>query len=129
MPTVVRTVLVAIACLVLVGCATGRLAKLERKADRVESALLREQRKVVASAETNRQARLDHLTQLRATLSAANVGRGIVPHAIPPEQRDVAYDVLDEVYDTIEWNIPLGPGDAQMRALPSQFQGGVLRLR
>lgn len=124
-----RWALVVLLGVALAGCATGRLAKLERKSERVASQLKAEQRRVVASGDANRQARLDHLTQLRATLSAANVGRGIVPHAIPPEQRGVAYDVLEEVYDTIEWNIPLGPGDANLRALPSQFQGGVLKLQ
>lgn len=109
------------------GCATSRVDQLHRKADRVEAELKSEQKKVLAMSPGDRAARLDRLTQLRATLSAANIGLGSVPHLVEPGKRDLAYDVLDEVYNTIEWNIPLGPGDPQ-RPLPAQFSGGVLKL-
>jgi hypothetical protein len=50
-----------------------------------------------------------------------------VPHTVPADKRDIAYDVLDEAYDTIQWNIPLGPRD-QKRVLPRGFENGTLKL-
>lgn len=113
--------------MLLGGCAASRVDQLHRKADRVEASLKGEQRRILSLDTADRAQRLDHLSSLRATLSAANVGLGAVPHLVEPSQRDVAYDVLEEVYDTIEWNIPLGPGDRQ-RPLPSRFSNGVLKL-
>ena len=106
----------------LTGCAMSRADKLEAKSERVEKALLTEQRRIIETQDAERQARLDHLTQLRALLSAANISLGVVPH-----KRDIAYDVLDEAYDTIQWNIPLGPRD-QKRGLPRGFENGMLKL-
>jgi hypothetical protein len=120
--------LLGLMIIVLGGCATSRVDRLQAKSERVEKALYAEQKQVLAmSAESERRERLDHLTQLRALLSAANISLGVVPHAIPAEKRDIAYDVLDEAYDTIQWNIPLGAGEAR-RPLPSQFRNGVLQL-
>ncbi len=119
--------LVLAGLMVLGGCAASRVDQLHRKADRVEASLKGEQRRVLALTSADRAQRLDHLNSLRTTLSAANVGLGAVPHLVEPDKRDVAYDVLEEVYDTIEWNIPLGPGDPQ-RPLPSRFSNGVLKL-
>ncbi|MFZ4574983.1 MAG: hypothetical protein ACOYN0_11335 [Phycisphaerales bacterium] len=113
--------------LLLVGCATSRADKLEAKSERVERALLDEQRRVVAGADANRRARLDYLSQLRAMLSAANISLGVIPHTVPEQERGIAYDVLDEAYDTIQWNIPLGPED-QKRSLPAGFGSGGLQL-
>jgi len=120
-------VMAAIAALALGGCATSRVDQLHRRADEVKAELMSEQRKALALSATERSQRLDHLSSLRATLSAANVGLGAVPHLVEPGKRDIAYDVLEEVYDTIEWNIPLGPGD-MLRPLPSEFSGGTLNL-
>jgi hypothetical protein len=113
----------------LSGCAQSRFEQLRSKANRVESALLKERTRVtsLSSTDPSRQARIDRLTNLRGTLSAANIGLGTVPIIIPPEQREIAYSVLEEAYGTIEWNIPLDPGQP-MKPLPSQFQGGVLKL-
>jgi hypothetical protein len=110
------------------GCAVSRSDQLHRKADRVGSALEKERDRVVAMSEgsADRSGRIQHLTTLRNQLSAANVGLGTV-RLLPPETRDTAYDVLDQAYDTIKWNIPLGPADPK-RALPLQFSDGVLRL-
>jgi hypothetical protein len=114
--------------LTLVGCAQSRAQQLRSKSDRVASQLQGEQRRVLAlTGESTRQARLDHLTQLRATLSAANIGLGTVPYLLQEPERPVAYDVLDEVYETIAWNIPLGP-DQPQKSLPSAFAGGTLNL-
>ena len=85
----------------LTGCAMSRADKLEAKSERVEKALLTEQRRIIETQDAERQARLDHLTQLRALLSAANISLGVVPHTVPADKRDIAYDVLDEAYDTI----------------------------
>lgn len=109
------------------GCAMSRADKLEAKSERVERSLLDEQKRVIAMSDAERQARLDHLTQLRALLSAANISLGVVPHTVPADKIDIAYDVLDEAYDTIQWNIPLGPRD-QKRPLPKGFESGALRL-
>jgi hypothetical protein len=124
-------VLVGVVCAALGACSTGRLAKLERKADRVESSLLAERKRVLtmAPADPGRAARLDHLSQLRGSLSAANVARGTVPYLIQEPQRPIAYDVLEEVYSTIEWNIPLGPNDPARKMMPTQFSGNTLMLK
>ncbi len=115
--------------MVLPACSTSRLARLERKADRVESRLQAEQKRVLALpiSDDARAARLSHLSQLRGTLSAANVARGTVAYVVDEPQRPIAYDVIEEVYATIEWNIPLGP-DQPQRALPAQFDGASLSL-
>jgi hypothetical protein len=105
----------------------SRADKLEAKSERVEKALLTEQRRIIETQDAERQARLDHLTQLRTLLSAANISLGVVPHTVPADKRDIAYDVLDEAYDTIQWNIPLGPRD-QKRVLPRGFENGTLKL-
>lgn len=114
---------------VVSGCALSRQGQLERKSERIESHLKGEQARVLkmSADDGERGARLDHLTQLRWTLSAANIGLAAVPRVVAEPQRDLAYDVLEEAYDTIDWNIPLGPGDTK-RALPSRFSGGVLKL-
>lgn len=121
-------VLIASAPLVA-GCALTRHDQLERQSDRVEATLKKEQSRVLRLEESHaeRAPRLEHLTQLRWTLSAANIGLAAVPRLIAEPQRDLAYDVLEETYDTIDWNIPLGPGDAK-RSLPSRFSNGVLKL-
>jgi len=107
-----------------------REQKLERQADRVEGSLVKERDRVLAMPvdDGGRGPRLDHLSGLRTTLSAANVARGLVPHLLDVSQRDVAYDVLEEVYSTIDWNIPLDPRTQASRPLPAGFSGGVLHL-
>jgi hypothetical protein len=112
----------------LVGCAVSRYDELKSMSGRVEKSLRSEQRRVVGLADDpSRGARLDHLSQLKYTLSAANVGLGAIPYAIEEAQRPIAYDVIEEVYSTIEWNIPLGPTDAK-KPLPRQFSTGTLKL-
>ncbi len=124
---------VAFACslvVALAGCATSRYDQLLSKAGRVESDLKKEQKKVLAleASDPARASKLDHLTSLRAQLSAANVGLSTVRHALPDDKKDIGYDVLDQVYDTIDWNIPLGPNDKGLKAMPRSFSSGVLRL-
>lgn len=112
----------------LLGCAVSRHDQLKSMSGRVEKSLRAEQSRVIAlTDDPTRGARLDHLSQLKYTLSAANVGLGAVPYAIDEAQRPMAYDVLEEVYSTIDWNIPLGPNDPK-RALPQQFSSGTLQL-
>ena len=111
------------------GCSVTRYGEVKAKASDVESELKSEQRRVVAmpaSAE-DKDARLDHLTGLRGMLSAANIGLSATRYAIPEDKRDLAYDVLEEAYGTIEWNIPLGPSEPK-RAMPARFNNGALRL-
>jgi hypothetical protein len=123
---------VAVACLALLpllgGCALSRYDQLQRKSDKVESALKSEQRRVLdLSADFNRQVRLDHLSDLRLSLSATDIGLSTVKYAVPAEEQNLAYDVIEQVYDTIDWNIPLGPDQAK-RPMPAQFTNGRLNL-
>ncbi len=114
--------------LLLSGCAVSRHQELKRMSGRVAKTLRNEQSLALDAEYANaldRESRLDHLTALRTTLSAANIGLASVPRVVPEPQRPLAYDVLEEVYTTIDWNIPLGPGDT-LRSLPDAFSGGVL---
>lgn len=113
----------------VVGCSVSREAMLRQKSERVDSELRAEQSRVLRlpTEDGARAARLSHLNELHTTLSAANVALGTVSDYVPSRYRGTAYDVLDEVYGTIEWNIPLGPTDVA-RPLPRQFQGGVLKF-
>ena len=124
-----RTLVLACAALLGAGCATSHVDQLHSRAERIETSLRREQAKVLEGRypAESRQQRLDHLTELRASLSAANVGLGAV-RFLPEQDREAGYDVLDEVYGTIEWNIPLSPSETP-RSLPPQFTGGQLRLQ
>lgn len=124
--------LIAVAALtalpLLGGCALSRYDQLQRKSDKVESALKSEQKRVLnLSADPSRQARLDHLSDLRLTLSATDIGLSTVKYAIPADEQTLAYDVIEQVYDTIDWNIPLGPEQAK-RPMPAQFTNGRLNL-
>lgn len=113
----------------LAGCATSRYDQLRSRSEKVEKKLMAEQALAVSLPQGDivRSQRMDHLTQLKYTLSAANVGLGTVRHALPEEQRDLGYDVMEEVYSTIEWNIPLGTNEPQ-KPLPTEFSNGVLNL-
>ncbi|MCE7973968.1 MAG: hypothetical protein DYG92_06520 [Leptolyngbya sp. PLA1] len=110
-------------------CTVSRHDQVKAHAQRTERALVSERDRTIRSdtLAPARDARLGHLSTLRLSLSAANIALGSVPYAIDEPKRPAAYDVLDEVYSTIEWNIPLGPGDS-LKPLPRQFQGNVLRL-
>lgn len=112
------------------GCAMTRAQKLERQADRVEASLKKERDRVLMLPDDDgsRVPRMEHLSGLRTTLSAANVARGLVPHLVEAREQDVAYDILEEVYSTIDWNIPLDPRTQASRPLPAGFSGGVLNL-
>lgn len=126
----VRTFLVlAATALVAIGggCQTSRLDQLRSKADKVDSSLKKERNRVLASTQPDRDARLSHLSGLHNTKSLTDIALAAVPLVIEEPQRDMAYDVLEEAYDTIDWNIPLGPNDAK-RPMPSQLQGSTLRL-
>lgn len=107
----------------------NRRDQLRDKSERIARKLGEEQQRVVAmdQLESTRAARLDHLTQLRASLSAANIALGAVPRFLRDAEQQTAFDVLDEVYNTIDWNIPLGPSEPR-RPMPREFSTGVLKL-
>lgn len=127
-PAVLSALLASLAMASLTGCAVSRVDQLRAKAGKVSDELSAEQRRVLAMpASLERDQRLDRLTGLKAALSAANISLGAVPHVVAPPQRDVAYDVLQEAYETIRWNIPLDPSQPQ-RPMPAGFQGGTLQL-
>lgn len=117
-----------VATAVLPGCAVSRYAQLQKKSDKVESSLKSEQKRVLSlNTDPTRQSRLDHLSDLRLSLSAADIGLSTVKYAVPAEEQDLAYDVIEQVYDTIDWNIPLGPAESK-RPMPTQFSNGRLNL-
>lgn len=114
------------------GCAKSKLEMVRDKSDSVESTLKKEQKRVLALGPdaADRRARLNHLNEMQYSLRAANVGLAAIPWMpFDTEQdRDLALDVMDEVYDTIDWNIPLGPDDPK-RPFPAQWSGNSLKLR
>lgn len=123
--------LLVLPALLLPACTLSRAEQLARKADKVESKLISERDRVIALAEDNHPeaaARSQHVQTLHFTLRAANIARISVPYAIPEDKRPLAYDVLEETYDTIDWNIPLMPGSPMYRSLPERFEDGRLML-
>ena len=115
----------------LAGCSLSRADKLERKSDKIESRLVRERDKALTLRGTDAFAsssKIDHLTILRGTLSIANGALAAVPYVFKEPEQNLAYDVLDEVYGTIDWNIPLLPGDPAIKRMPAQFAGGRVNL-
>lgn len=108
---------------VLGGCSQSRAQKLAARASDVEDSLLEERDRVLTMSQgVERSARLDHLSSLNLQLRAANISRAAAPMLLEGQQVDMAYDVLDEVYGTIDWNIPLARDDVQAKALPSLFE-------
>lgn len=116
-------------CLASTGCALTRRQQLEARSESINGRLMSERTRVLAlpASDAERPARIDHLTNLKLTLSAANVALGSVPHVVPEEQRPLAYDILQEVYGTIDWNIPLGPAETK-KPLPAGWAGNALQL-
>lgn len=114
---------------VLLSACASRYDQLKSESARVETALTKEQSLVLNTDKSpaDRQARLDYLSQLRTTLSAANIGLATIRYAVPADKQPIAYDVLEEVYGTIKWNIPLGPDDAK-KQLPQLFKGNQLNI-
>ncbi|HLO42426.1 MAG TPA: hypothetical protein VK176_15495 [Phycisphaerales bacterium] len=123
----VRTVVLSAMCM-LGACAVSREDRLRAKADRIGDKLTDEREQVIEKAEfaEARDQQLAHLTTLRTTLSAVNIGLGSTRY-LPEQDRELAYDVIEEAYDTIEWNIPYVSLGMQ-KPMPAQFQNGVLRL-
>jgi hypothetical protein len=119
-------------CLILLsllasGCALSRADQLARQSDRVESKLVRERDRVAGLNTPDAATRLGYLTNLRTELTFADTARKLAPRLLQdPAQVDAAYDVLEEVYSTIDWNIPLSPTDASRRAMPNLFGAGGL---
>ncbi len=113
------------------GCALSRADKLERKADKIESRLVQERDEALSVRAADAGAystKMNHLTTLRSTLSIANGALAAVPYVFKGPEENLAYDVLDEVYGTIDWNIPLLPNDPGIKVLPKEFSGGRINL-
>jgi hypothetical protein len=130
-PVTAPIVMIAAASM-LAGCSKSRLEMVRDKADSVESSLKSEQKRVLklGPQDTTRRARLEHLNEMQYSLRAANIGLAAIPW-MPfnsEQDRDLALDVMDEVYDTIDWNIPLGPDDPK-RPFPAQWSGNALKLQ
>ncbi|MBX3390362.1 MAG: hypothetical protein KF691_13010 [Phycisphaeraceae bacterium] len=124
-----RPFIAACALLFSLASCASRYDQLKSESERVESALTKEQSLVLNTDKdaADRQARLDYLTQLRTTLSAANIGLSTIKYVVPADKQPVAYDVLEEVYGTIKWNIPLGPSDPK-KQLPALFKNNTLNI-
>ncbi|MBL8887204.1 MAG: hypothetical protein JNK16_11120 [Phycisphaerales bacterium] len=124
-----RTALLLALPLILPTACASRYDQLKAESARVETALTKEQALVLNTDKSpaDRQQRLDYLSQLRTTLSAANIGLSTIKYVVPAEQQPIAYDVLDEVYGTIKWNIPLGPNDPK-KQLPPLFKNNTLNI-
>lgn len=118
-----------IASVFLCGCAMTREGQLREKGAEVESRLSAQRDKVLAmpADDGTRRAELDRLTDLRSQLTAANLGI-TAAQFVPEDKRNAAYDVVEQMYDTIEWNIPIPPG-GQSRPLPKEYSGGKLNFR
>lgn len=118
-----------LACTIVLASCASRYDQLKAESARVETALVKEQRLVLDSDKdaNDRQQRLDYLSQLRTTLSAANIGLSTIKYVVPADKQPIAYDVLDEVYGTIKWNIPLGPNDPK-KQLPQLFKNNQLNI-
>lgn len=121
--------LLALAALLILlpACTTSRYGQLRARSAEVESALKAERDEVLAAtapaARAESRQRLDHLTSLRYTLTAADLGLIAARRVLPEADRPLAYDAIEQAYDTIEWNIPLPPGQGT-RPLPPAFTGG-----
>ena len=111
----------------LLGCAQSRHDQLRGISSRVEKELRTEQREVLAmtGSEQLRSQRLDHLGSLRNTHAAADIALASVPRLLDGDNRLMAYDILEEVYGVIEWNIPLLPGEGT-KPLPNAFSSNGL---
>jgi hypothetical protein len=102
------------------GCAKSCVDQLRDQSVLVERRLTSERDSAVAQGAAG-SAKISHLTTLRTALSVANISLAAVPVVLPEApQRDVAYSVLDEVYKTIDWNIPIVDRGGQ-RSLPVLF--------
>lgn len=113
-------VLLASTLSTLGGCGRSRVDQLRDQSVLVERRLTSERDSAVAQGAAG-SAKISHLTTLRTALSVANISLAAVPVVLPEApQRDVAYSVLDEVYKTIDWNIPIVDRGGQ-RALPALF--------
>lgn len=115
-------VLAAAGLVNLGGCAVSRADQLRAKGEQIESMLVSERgRALVMDNPAARTGKISHLTNLRTQLSVVNVARASAPHFLESPHLESAYDVIEEAYGTIAWNIPLGPNDAAIRPLPAQF--------
>jgi hypothetical protein len=106
------------------GCALSRADQLARQSDKVESRLIQERDRTMrlSSGSPEVGERLDYLSSLRSQLTVADAARKLAPRLLTdPGQVETAYDILEEVYSTIEWNIPLSPRDAHRKAMPGLF--------
>jgi len=114
---------------VLPGCAVSRKQEIKRLSNRVDRQLLNEQHEVLGRSLTDpqRSTRLDHLTTLKTTHSLADVGLASAPRFLEGDDLALAYDVLEEVFGVIEWNIPLMPGRGT-KALPNVFGASGLNF-
>ncbi|MBX3097908.1 MAG: hypothetical protein KF812_13730, partial [Fimbriimonadaceae bacterium] len=56
-----------------------------------------------------------------------NIGLSTIKYVVPADKQPIAYDVLQEVYGTIKWNIPLGPSDPK-KQLPALFKNNTLNI-
>lgn len=116
-----RTLAVLAVVGLLTGCSVSRKQELQRLSNRVEKDLKAEREAVLdrPSTDPERGTRLGHLTNLKTTHALADVGLSSASRVLQGNDLELAYDVLEEVYGVIDWNIPLLPSES--KPLPTMF--------
>jgi len=115
--------------LLLTACTTSRYGELRNRSNEVQSALVAERDEALnlpAQAPETSQ-KIDHLSALRYTLSATDLGLAAIRRLLPETDRPLAYDAIEQAYDTIEWNIPLLPGQGT-KPMPATFTNGAFDI-
>jgi hypothetical protein len=116
-----RSLLLVVLLGLLPACAVSRHDQLRSRARQVEKTLTAERDRALTLEPPRSRERLDHLSSMRIALTAVNLALAAVPRLVEPPDRPLAYDTIEQAYDTIEWNIPLPA--SQTRALPPAFLG------
>lgn len=116
--------LLAVAAVLLAqGCSSTRHDRLKARSREINRTLIAQRDDALGLADpAAARARLDHLGTMQRSLTVVDLGLAIVPR-LDDQTRPLAYDTIEEALDTIEWNIPLGPGEPA-RPLPDAFLSG-----
>lgn len=125
----VRVVVFASALVLASGCSSpNRVDELRDRSRGVERFLEDQLESASMASKSDIPARYEQLTGLRRQLSVANVAIGAVPLlGLSDQEKNTAYDVLDEYLGNIRWNASLPP-DATPKSLPQSPILGKLNL-
>lgn len=114
--------------LAMTACTATRYGELKARSKDVQHALVAERDATLAQAASpegmhGADRKLNHLSSLRSSLTITDLGLAATRRLLPEADRPLAYDAIEQAYDTIEWNIPLLPG-VGTRPMPDAFTGG-----